>query len=191
MSTKRRTNVKNKLAMHRIVFAFLTLEQHLRAVITTPQSYRPDRCPHCDFSCLWGHGYYERKADRRTEGDLNPVVVLRFQCPSCRRTCSRLPLCICPRRWYGWALQQQVLQLLIAGASLRRAAVIFALGYHTVRRWWRWLATEHDNFSFHLRSRFASLGRSAGFTAFWLASVQLMPLCEAMAWLDHDGIAVP
>jgi hypothetical protein len=33
-------------------------------------------------------------------------------------------------------LQQNVLQLLIAGASLRRTANIFALAYHTVRRWW-------------------------------------------------------
>lgn len=191
MSTKRRTNIKNKLAMHRIVFAFLTLEQHLRAIVTTPQSYRPDRCPHCDFSCLRGHGHYERKADRSAHGELNPVAVPRFQCPSCRRTCSRLPLCICPRRWYGWALQQQVLQLLLAGASLRRTAAIFALGYHTARRWWRGLATQHENFSLHLRSGFASLGHSVDFTHFWLACLQLMPLCEAMAWLDHDRVAVP
>jgi hypothetical protein len=153
---------------------------------------------------FWGHGCYERKADRRADGDLNPgkadrradgdlnpVAVPRFQCPSCRRTCSRLPLCICPRRWYGWALQQQVLQLLIAGASLRRTAAIFALGYHTVRRWWRWLSTAHEDFYFHLRSRLTSLGRSVDFAAFWLACLQLMPLCEAMAWLDHDGVAVP
>jgi transposase-like protein len=190
MFSGRRTNIKNKLAMHRIVFAFLTLEQHLRAVVTTPQSYRPDRCPHCDFSCLWGHGFYERKPDRSADGDLNPVPVPRFRCPSCRRTCSRLPLCICPHRWYDWAVQQQVLQLLIAGASLRRTAAIFALGYHTVRRWWRGMEAEHENFSFHLRSRFASLGRSVDFVTFWLTCFHLMPLCEAMAWLDHDGVAV-
>ncbi|MGF6439971.1 LPD7 domain-containing protein [Paraburkholderia youngii] len=75
--------------------------------------------------------------------------------------------------------------------SLRRTAAIFALGYHTVRRWWRWLATQNENFSFHLRSRFASLGRSADRTGFWLACFQLMPLCEAMGWLDDDGVAVP
>ncbi|HTR10271.1 MAG TPA: DUF6431 domain-containing protein [Paraburkholderia sp.] len=177
--------------MHRIVFAFLTFEQHLRAVVATPQSYRPDCCPHCGFGCLWGHGCYDRKADRGADGDLNPLPIPRFRCPSCRRTCSRLPLCICPRRWYGWALQQQVLLLLIAGASLRRTAAIFALGHHTVRRWWQWLETRHEHFAFHLRSRFASLGRSVGFATFWLACLQLMPLCEAMAWLDHDSVAVP
>jgi transposase-like protein len=191
MFSGRRTNIKNKLAMHRIVFAFPTLEQHLRAVTTTPQSYRPDHCPHCGFGCLWGHGCYDRKADRGANGDLNPVAVPRFRCPSCRHTCSRLPLCICPHRWYGWALQQQVLQLLIAGASLRRTASIFALGYHTVRRWWRWLATGHENFAFHLRSRFAPLGRSVDLGGFWLACFRQIPLCDAMAWLDHDGVAVP
>ncbi|WP_232434777.1 DUF6431 domain-containing protein [Burkholderia ubonensis] len=108
--------------MHRIVFAFLSLEQHRRAIESSPASYRPDRCPHCGSGCLWCHGCYGRKANRSADGELNPVPVPRFRCRSCTRTCSRLPLCICPRRWYSWSLQQNVLQLLIAGASLRRTA---------------------------------------------------------------------
>ncbi|MCO4883423.1 hypothetical protein L8949_41505, partial [Paraburkholderia caribensis] len=67
-------------------------------------------------------------------------------------------------------------------------ANIFALAYHTVRRWWRSLVVAHGTFSFHLCSRFAELGRSAGRNHFWLACLQRMPLCEAMAWLDRDGI---
>jgi len=176
--------------MHRIVFAFLTLEQHLLAIRCTPQSYRPDACAHCGCGCLWGHGCYHRKADRSGDAELNPVPIPRFRCPSCRRTCSRLPLAICPRRWYGWALQQQVLLLLIAGASLRRTAAVFALGYHTVRRWWRWLNTS-QTFIFHLRSRFAELGRCADSTEFWLTCFGQMRLCQAMAWIDHDGLTVP
>jgi Domain of unknown function (DUF6431) len=112
--------IRTARPMHRIVFAFPTLQQHLRAVRSTPQSYRPDACGHCGSACLWCHGCYHRKADRNDDGSLNPVPVLRFRCSTCRRTCSRLPLCICPRRWYGWALQQQVLLLLLIGASLRR-----------------------------------------------------------------------
>jgi hypothetical protein len=72
--------------MHRIVFAFLTFEQHLRAVVATPQSYRPDCCPHCGFGCLWGHGCYGRKADRSVDSDLNPLPIPRYRCPLCRRT---------------------------------------------------------------------------------------------------------
>jgi transposase-like protein len=173
--------------MHRIVFAFPTLQQHLRAVRSTPQSYRPDACGHCGSACLWCHGCYHRKADRNDDGSLNPVPVLRFRCSTCRRTCSRLPLCICPRRWYGWALQQQVLLLLLIGASLRRAAAVLGLSYYTVRRWWRWLQTHGVTFAFHLRSRFSGLGRATDTRAFWLACFERMPLCEAMAWLDHDG----
>ncbi|MCY0858713.1 DUF6431 domain-containing protein [Cupriavidus sp. D39] len=177
--------------MHRIVFAFPTLEQHLRAVRATPQSYRPKVCIHCGGACLWCHGCYHRKADRGEDGSLNPAPVPRFRCPTCRRTCSRLPLCICPRRWYDWALQQQVLLLLLIGASLRRVAAVFALSYHTVRRWWHWLQAHGATFMFHLRSRFAELGRAADSTTFWLTCFARMPLCEAMAWLDHDDQDVP
>jgi hypothetical protein len=88
-------------------------------------------------------------------------------------------------------LQQKVLQLLISGASLRRTATVFALGYHTVRRWWRSLIAAHRTFAFHLCSRFAELGRSAARDDFWLTCLYRMPLCEAMAWLDHDGVTVP
>ncbi|MFC7633734.1 DUF6431 domain-containing protein [Paraburkholderia humisilvae] len=142
---------------------------------------------------LWGHGFYDRKADRRAGGDLNPVSVPRFQCSSCRRTCSRLPLYICPRRWYSWALQQQVLQLLIAGASLRRAAAIFAPGYHTVRGgagWQRSTSASPFICAFALR----------GWVAAWIARIAGLPaavrsLC-ARRWrgsittasLSHDCV---
>ena len=105
--------------MLRIVHSFITLEQHLRSIVTTPQSYHPGRCPHCGRTCLWAHGFYERKADRSVAGALNPVPVPRYCCAGCGRTCSRLPLCVCPLRWYGWALQQLVLSLILFGVSLR------------------------------------------------------------------------
>jgi transposase-like protein len=177
--------------MHRIVFAYLTLEQHFRAVISTPESYRPDRCPHCGNACLWGHGFYDRKADHSGRAELNPLTVPRFLCPACSRTCSRLPLCICPRRWYCWARQQLVLSLLLLGMSLRRTAAVSGLARHTVRRWWCWLQANSANFAFHLRSRFAELGRATDTASFWRACFTRMSLCCAMAWLDHDGHAVP
>jgi hypothetical protein len=98
---------------------------------------------------------------------------------------------VVPHRWYNWALQQQVLMLLFAGCSLRRVSAIFALGRHTVRRWWQRLGERSLSFEFHLRSRFAELGRSVDTTEFWLRCLQRMPLCEAMAWLDGDDVCVP
>lgn len=177
--------------MYRIVFAFVTLEQHFRAAISAPQSYRPERCPHCGFGELWSHGYYERKADHSSHAALNPLPVPRFRCPACCRTCSRLPLCICPRRWYCWALQQLVLSLLLFGLSLRCAAAVAGLSRHTVRRWWRWLREQTQTFAFLLRSRFPELGRTTDIASFWRACLRLMPLCQVMAWLDGDGLTVP
>ncbi|KVZ42219.1 DUF6431 domain-containing protein [Burkholderia ubonensis] len=177
--------------MLRIVHAFLTLEQHLRAIVTTPQSYHPGRCPHCGRACLWAHGFYERKADRSRGGTLNSVPVPRYCCTACRRTCSRLPLCICPLRWYGWALQQLVLTLILFGVSLRRVAAVVGVDRRTVRRWWCWLVRHSDDFAFVLRSRFPELGRAADTISFWRTCFALMPLSRAMAWLDLDGLDVP
>jgi transposase len=79
----------------------------------------------------------------------------------------------------------------LAGCSQRRASAIFALGRHTVRRWRQRLGERSLAFEFHLRSRFSELGRSVDITEFWLRCLQCMPLCEAMAWLDGDGVCVP
>ena len=110
--------------MQRIVPAILSLQQHRDSLEREPVIYWPVACPHCGLATLWGHGCYERKADRRPEpsGSLNPVFIPRFFCQGCRQTCSRLPECIAPRRWYGWAVQQVVLLWLLAGGSLHQAA---------------------------------------------------------------------
>ena len=122
--------------MHRIVASITTLDQHLEAVGATPEIYRPDACPHCRLSGLWRHGCYHRKADRSAGAQsCNPVAVLRFLCRQCLRTCSRLPLCIAPRRWYDWAVQQLVLALLLAGCSVHRCARCTCRARRTVRRW--------------------------------------------------------
>ena len=88
--------------MHRIVSSVTALAQHVDAVDKTPDLYRPKACPHCGMTRLWRHGCYFRKADRERSGDpsRNPVAILRYCCAACWRTCSRLPLCIAPRRWY-------------------------------------------------------------------------------------------
>ena len=91
--------------MHRIVASITSLDEHLEAVRTNPEVYRPLNCPHCGVTGLWGHGCYYRKGERCTGGATRELVpVLRFLCRGCICTCSRLPLFICPRRWYCcWA----------------------------------------------------------------------------------------
>jgi len=138
---------------------------------------------------LWRHGCYFRKADR--DGPLNPITIPRFSCYGCRHTCSRLPQCIAPRRWYGWTLQQQVLQSLLGGASLRASAAAVAVARRTVRRWWQWLTARHEHFSFFLRSRFPEWGRTSAWQMFWLTCLAHLSLGGAMTALDVDGVSVP
>jgi transposase-like protein len=174
--------------MHRIVPGILSLAQHLQLLAEDPERYRPPHCPHCQTSRPWGHGRYWRKADRRSgaRASLNPVAVLRFCCRSCAGTCSRLPECIAPRRWFDWAVQQAVLLLLLTGCSVRQCAASTGRPRRTVQRWGAWLVERDGVFAFFLRSRFAELGRADDFAAFWLGVLQMMSLSRAMAWLDLE-----
>ena len=173
--------------MNRILASVTTLEQHLDAVATNSEIYRPRRCPHCGGAGLWCHGCYFRKADRRASESaqsLNPVPILRYLCNSCKHTCSQLPACIAPRRWFDWVMQQLVLLMLLAGNSVRQCHQCSARARSTVRRWRDWLGVRGETFSFWLRSRFPELGRHPDQDAFWCHVMQGMTLMQAMACCD-------
>jgi hypothetical protein len=106
-------------------------------------------------------------------------------------SCSRLPECIPPRRWYSWLLQQQALQSLLAVYSLRRCSVAHGLCRSTVRHWWRWLASSTPTFEFFLKSRYPELGRTSDWQSFWVTCLNTTPLSYVIANLDHDGVIVP
>ncbi|MBN6739336.1 hypothetical protein JKG47_02035 [Acidithiobacillus sp. MC6.1] len=152
--------------MSRIVAGISTLKHHRDALAQDPERYRPVQCPHCGLGHPWHHGHYTRKADRTVSGRENPVPIPRFFCRSCGHTCSRLPSCIAPRRWYGWALQQMVLLLLWTGLSFYAIRSLPPLldtlppCRSTCRRWWRWLAGRSISFESALRSAFPELGRT-------------------------------
>jgi transposase-like protein len=179
--------------MYRIVASINSLQQHLDSLANHPIIYRPRVCPHCSFGQLWRHGCYLRKADRTgaTSSSLNPIPIPRFLCRGCHQTCSRLPECIPPRRWYHWVIQQAVLLMLLTECSLRRCAKQCGPDRHTVRRWWRELQERHHEFAWLLRMRFPELGRSVDCSAFWQNCWQSMSLSQAMAWLDREGVIVP
>ena len=176
--------------MFRIVSAVTSLEQHFVAVAHDPDVYRPVACPHCGIGGLWRHGCYHRKADRDTRAGAsrNPVPILRFCCQGCRRTCSRLPASIAPRRWYDWAVQQLVLLCLLGAGSLHQASRLCGVDRHTARRWWNWLEARNATFAFFLRSRFPQWGRTRDRESFWRTCLSGMPLHEVMAWLDRELI---
>ncbi len=177
--------------MQRIVGGIASLAQHLTTVATDPEQYRPLACPHCGRAGVWRHGCYHRKADRSVGGaSLNPVAVLRFLCSACLHTCSRLPACIAPGRWWDWAVQQAVLVLLLAGMSLHGCARTNGRDRHTVRRWRDWLQARSEQFAFCLRSRWPELGRAGDFASFWRHVIAELSLQQACVWLDRD-LSVP
>lgn len=176
--------------MHRIVGSIADLAQHLVAIASDSEQYRPAACPHCGYARVWRHGCYHRKADRSAGGALNPVQVLRFLCGACPQTCSRLPACIAPRRWYDWAVQQAVLILLLMGESVHGCARTSGLDRRTVRRWRDWLRERDAQFSFALRSRWPELGRVADFDAFWRHVIDERSLQQVMSGLDRE-LVVP
>ncbi len=179
--------------MNRILSANSQLREHIAHIAHAPQAYRPDKCPYCGVAHPWLHGLYWRKADRdATAGaSKNPVPVARFCCSSCRRTCSRLPLCIAPRRWYNWEMQQCVLLWLLSDQSLHQVSWWAGPSRSTVRRWREWLRLRSERFMFCLRSRFPELGRiDDSWQAFWCNCLDQMPLRQAMAWLDRE-LAIP
>jgi transposase-like protein len=170
-----------------------TLEQHLDRLIHQPEDYRPPRCPSCGLAGLHRHGTYGRKADRSNcnEQRLNPIPIPRFLCPNCRASCSTLPACIPPRRWYLWAVQQLVLQLLLAGISLRECSRRAVPDRRTIGRWMGWLNARFTRYGAALRSIEPDLGRTSGMTEFWDSCLGLMSLSEAMDRLHRHGEVVP
>ena len=176
--------------MNRILGAITTLDQHFDEIANGGEAYRPLNCPHCQAGGLWRHGFYRRKADHEAGGDVprELVPIARFLCNPCGVTCSRLPACVAPRRWYGWEIQQMVLLMVMTGVSLLQCCQQTGRARSTVRRWRDWLHERADSFAFFLRSRFPELGRVSDFTTFWRQVMNELTLAQAMAWLDQHLI---
>ena len=179
--------------MTRMVSGIDSVEQHLEQLRADPEVYRPERCPHCGKAGMHQHGQYVRNAPRG-EGvafSLESLVIPRFYCPACQGTCSRLPACLAPRRQYRWATQQAVLERLMGGESRRTVARRKGPGRRTLGRWWQWLQGRFAEHGFHLRSRFAELGRAGDWKGFWSSCFQRRGLGPAMLALERAGVVVP
>lgn len=159
---------------------YINLQPNFRAV---------DRCI-CGRANPWFHGHYPRKADRE-DGGLNPILIQRFYCPLCRKTCSVLPECIPRRRWYLWKMQQAVVLLVLSGRSVRAISKELPPSRHTIARWSLWLKDRFDAYKQALCSLFSELGRTNGLSSFWLACLEKMPLSKAMRLCHESGVDVP
>ena len=173
-----------------ILTAITSLVQHLATLKDSFFRYRPDKCPLCGKSGLWFHGVYYRKSDRENE-DLNPIPIPRFLCPHCEHTCSVLPECIPPRRWYLWLAQQAALQLLLSGQSQRAIAATLTLGRRTIGRWWKRFKEQFLQHESVLRSHYPELGRTTGMIDFWTACLEKISLATAMQLCHINEVVVP
>ena len=174
--------------MRRIVIGITSLEQHLQTLSQNPEVYRPQSCPDCGFGRLWVHGDYDRKADRIGvgEGNLNPIPIPRFRCAGCWCTCSRVPECIAPRRWYNWLVQAVCLLAVMRGVEPELGASGRSPARRTIGRWWGWLQECGPVFRFHLNSRFAELGALGEELDYWCHVIGTMGLSRAMAFVNRE-----
>ena len=169
-----------------------TLEQHLHQLDADPEFYRPDRCPHCGCAGLWFHGFYNRYPDRDSPSNqsLNPVPILRFLCPqdSCGRTCSVLPECIPPRRWFLWSVQQTFLLLLLGKCLPEKLSTPHP---RTVWRWWQRLRDRFHTHRFCLASLNARWGQYTCARTFWSACFRGMTFSAALFFIHQSDEVIP
>lgn len=179
--------------MRPILTGITSLTQHLLTLLFSPGAYRPKQCPNCGKNGLWHHGRYYRQPDRCSPANKskNPMPILRFKCPACRCSCSVLPQCIPPRRWYLWEVQQFVICSLVAGGGIRAAAREFGMHRSTVRRWLIRLEEQFLHHSDALKSVHAGLGRFSEVTTFWHRCLQSMRLSQTMIIIQNMGITIP
>jgi transposase-like protein len=178
--------------MVRILANILSLIQHQQLTKEDKSKYRLENCLCCGKAKPHLHGGYPRKADRSTNSSesLNPIIIQRYYCPDCRRTCSILPECIPPRRWYLWEIQQIALMLLISGKSLRAVANVVIPSRRTIGRW---INCFKEQFHFHkdvLCNHITELGRTIGFADFWQACLGHFSLAQAMRLCYVAGVPV-
>lgn len=177
----------------RIVADIESLIQHIKSIACDKTSYHPSCCYSCGKAGLWRHGFYTRKAERSTnpEGSLNPILIPRFYCPNCKKTCSALPECISPRRWYLWAEQQAVLFLILAGVSYRSIAQKLLPSRWTVARWKNRFFEMFNQHKNALTNRLPDLGRTENIFDFWPTCFEKMPLGKAMRICHYSGVIIP
>ncbi len=170
-----------------------SLKQYLKLIAEDPHQLCPERCPYCGKAGLNYHGCYYRKPDRENKGacNLNPIPITRFLCCSCGRTCSVLPECIPPRRWYIWKIQQVVLERLLSGECFRHIAKQVTPSRSTIARWWHRLKERYPIYRMVLCSRFSWLGYSDEVQGFWKKVMEKMALSAAMLVLNAGAVIIP
>jgi transposase-like protein len=154
---------------------------------------RLTNCLECGRANPWCHGCYSRKSDRMHLPDesLNPIFIQRYYCPGCGKTCSVLPECIPPRRWYLWETQQAAILLFLLGESARSIEKQVKPSRHTIKRWVSWLIVQFKLHKDTLCNHFPSLGCFTEPSSFWQPVFDKLSLSTAMRLCHAAGVSIP
>lgn len=180
--------------MAHILSGILSLIQYKNEVeSSSDEKYRPQRCEYCGRLRLRRHGTYPRGSDRvnKSSHSLNPILIQRYYCPSCKKTMSVLPECISARRWYLWESQQTVLLLILLGKSICQIASDVIPSRHTVARWCKWFKQQYRLHRDTLCAHYHALAGAVGFNGFWESCIDAMPLSSAMRLCQIAGVSIP
>jgi transposase-like protein len=176
-----------------ILSGIISLIQHINTIKKDPERYRWPQCPHCGKAGLWFHGTYPRKPDRSSHSadSLNPVAIPRFFCPSCEKTCSVLPECIPPRRWYLWDVQQAALLSILLGKRFRALSQSIEPAKSTLRRWRKRFEECFQVQRDALCAECNALSRFLDFNEFWIACLDRFSLSKAMLICHEARVSIP
>lgn len=157
------------------------------------ETLRLQRCACCGRSTPWRHGTYLRESDRinPSSESLNFIFIQRYYCPGCRKTCSVLPECIPPRRWYLWETQQAAILLFLLKGSARAAEKQVKPSRHTIKRWVAWLIIQFNSHKDALCTHYPSLGLFTEPVEFWKHIFDKLSLGTAMRLCHASGVHIP
>ena len=154
---------------------------------------RLSACLGCGRANPWCHGCYPRKSDRihLPSESLNPIFIQRYYCSACHKTCSALPECIPPRRWYLWETQQTAILLFLLGYSAKSTEKKVNPSRHTIKRWVLWLISQFKLHKDTLCNYFSELGLFTDHITFWTNTFNKLSLSQAMRLCHVSGVSVP
>ena len=179
--------------MVHIVADILSLVQYIELLNHQPEKLQLENCLCCGKSNPWRHGGYSRESDRINPSNksLNSIFIQRYYCPACHKTCSVLPECISPRRWYLWETQQTAILLFLLNNSARAVEKQVKPSRHTIKRWVSWLIVQFKLHKDALCSHFPSFGLFTEPVAFWTNIFDKLSLSQAMRLCHVSGVFIP
>lgn len=179
--------------MTSIFSGIMQLTQYIDLLKSEPEKLWLAQCPCCGKKKPWRHGGYQRSSDRinPSSASLNPIFIQRYYCPGCGKTCSVLPECIPPRRWYLWETQQTAILLFLLSRSARAVEKEVKPSRHTIKRWVSWLVVQFKLQKDTLCNHFPSFGGFNEPERFWQHVFDKLTLSTAMCLCHISGVPIP